>query len=99
MSDEATSARRKVRGRVVSDKMDKTVVVAVERFVKHPRVHKYVKRVRTFKAHDEENACKVDDFVIIEESRPLSRVGNPASAAVPWPRLRCESPSLCPALS
>ncbi len=73
MSDEASSARRKVRGRVVSDKMDKTVVVAVERFVKHPRVHKYVKRVRTFKAHDEDNSCKVDDFVIIEESRPLSR--------------------------
>ena len=64
---------RQVRGRVVSDKMDKTVVVSVERFVKHPRVHKYVKRVRTFKAHDETNACKVDDFVIIEECRPLSR--------------------------
>jgi len=53
--------------------MDKTVVVAVERFVKHPKVHKYVKRVRTFKAHDEDNACGVDDVVVIEETRPLSR--------------------------
>jgi small subunit ribosomal protein S17 len=74
MSDEvASSRRRQVRGRVVSDKMDKTVVVAVERTVKHPRYRKYVTRVRTFKAHDENNACKVDDLVVIEESRPLSR--------------------------
>lgn len=74
MSDEvASSRRRQVRGRVVSDKMDKTVVVAVERTVKHPRYRKYVTRVRTFKAHDENNACKVDDVVVIEESRPLSR--------------------------
>lgn len=73
MSEEVASGRRKVRGRVVSNKMDKTVVVSVERFVKHPRVHKYVKRVRTFKAHDEENACNVDDVVVLEETRPLSR--------------------------
>lgn len=69
----SSGQQRQVRGRVVSNKMDKTVVVSVERFVKHPRVHKYVKRVRTFKAHDEGNACKVDDFVVIEECRPLSR--------------------------
>lgn len=74
MSDEvASGGRRQVRGRVVSDKMDKTVVVSVERTVKHPRYRKYVTRVRTFKAHDESNACKVDDLVIIEECRPLSR--------------------------
>jgi small subunit ribosomal protein S17 len=74
MSDEVASGRRRqVRGRVVSDKMDKTVVVAVERTVKHPRYRKYLTRVRTFKAHDEENTCKVNDFVVIEESRPLSR--------------------------
>lgn len=74
MSDEVASGhRRQVRGRVVSDKMDKTVVVAVERTVKHPRYRKYLTRVRTFKAHDEENTYKVNDFVLIEETRPLSR--------------------------
>lgn len=65
---------RKVReGIVVSDKMDKTVVVAVERMYKHPRYRKYVSRMQTYKAHDETNECRVDDTVIIEESRPLSR--------------------------
>ena len=74
MSDENTNGgRRQVRGRVISDKMDKTVVVQVERTVKHPRYHKYIKHVRSFKAHDEDNSCKVNDLVIIEESRPLSR--------------------------
>ena len=66
--------RRKTRvGRVVSDKMDKTVVVQVGRIVKHPRYHKYIKRQKTYKVHDEENACKAGDTVVIEESRPLSR--------------------------
>lgn len=74
MSDEVTTGRRRrLRGRVVSDKMDKTVVVEVARTVKHPRYRKYVTHVRTFKAHDEENDYKVDDLVVIEESRPLSR--------------------------
>ena len=74
MSDETTNGgRRQVRGRVVSNKMDKTVVVEVERTVKHPRYHKYIKQVRSFKAHDEANACQVNELVIIEESRPLSR--------------------------
>ncbi len=74
MSDETTNGgRRQVRGRVTSDKMDKTVVVEVERTVKHPRYHKYIKHVRSFKAHDEDNSCKVNDMVVIEESRPLSR--------------------------
>lgn len=73
-SDEAAKGRRRqLRGRVVSDKMDKTVVVEVERTYKHPRYHKYVTQAKKFKAHDAENACKVDDQVIIEESRPLSR--------------------------
>lgn len=73
-SDEvAKGRRRQLRGRVVSDKMDKTVVVAVERMYKHPRYHKYVARMQTYKAHDEANECRVDDTVIIEESRPLSR--------------------------
>lgn len=74
MSDENSAGRRRqVRGRVVSNKMDKTVVVAVERTVKHKKYRKYVTRMRTFQAHDAENACAVDDLVIIEECRPLSR--------------------------
>ncbi len=60
-------------GVVVSDKMDKTVVVQVERLVKHPVYEKYVRRRAKFKAHDEDNACKVGDKVMIEECRPLSR--------------------------
>lgn len=74
MSDEnSTGRRRQVRGKVVSSKMDKTIVVAVERTVKHKKYRKYITRVRTFQAHDEQNACGVDDVVIIEECRPLSR--------------------------
>ena len=74
MSDEnSTGRRRQVRGKVVSNKMDKTIVVAVERTVKHKKYRKYITRTRTFQAHDEQNACSVDDLVIIEECRPLSR--------------------------
>ena len=60
-------------GVVVSDKMDKTVVVSVERLVKHPRYEKYVKRTKKFKAHDENNECQVGDVVRIMETRPLSK--------------------------
>lgn len=60
-------------GRVVSDKMDKTVVVAVERQTRHPLYKKTVKKVTKFKAHDEENRCKTGDKVTIIESRPVSR--------------------------
>jgi small subunit ribosomal protein S17 len=60
-------------GKVVSDKMDKTVTVAVERLYKHPLYKKIVKRVTKFKAHDEENRCRVGDTVKIIESRPLSK--------------------------
>ena len=60
-------------GEVVSDKMDKTVVVAVTRLVQHPVYKKIVKRVNRFKAHDENNSCKVGDKVAMVESRPLSR--------------------------
>jgi small subunit ribosomal protein S17 len=60
-------------GKVVSDKMDKTVVVAVTRTFQHPLYHKTVKKVAKFKAHDEENKCKAGDVVQIIESRPLSR--------------------------
>lgn len=60
-------------GTVVSDKMDKTVVVLVERLVKHRLYQKYVRRRVRFSAHDEKNACNIGDKVIITESRPLSR--------------------------
>ncbi len=60
-------------GIVVSDKMDKTVVVMVERLTKHPLYKKYIKRRKKFMAHDEENACRIGDKVLIEETRPLSR--------------------------
>ena len=65
---------RKTRvGKVVSDKMDKTVVVAIEDNVKHPLYKKIVKRTVKFKAHDENNACGVGDKVEIMETRPLSK--------------------------
>jgi len=65
---------RKTRvGKVVSDKMDKTVVVAIEDNVKHPLYKKIVKRTVKFKAHDENNACGIGDKVEIMETRPLSK--------------------------
>lgn len=60
-------------GEVISDKMQKTVVVAVKRITQHPLYKKTVKRVVKFKAHDEENKCKTGDMVTIIESRPFSR--------------------------
>jgi small subunit ribosomal protein S17 len=65
--------KRQVTGVVVSDKMDKTVVVQVERLVKHGLYKKYIRRRSNFAAHDETNACGVGDRVLITESRPLSR--------------------------
>ena len=65
---------RKTRvGRVVSDKMDKTIVVAVETFVKHPLYKKRVKNTVKFKVHDENNECGIGDTVKIMETRPLSK--------------------------
>ena len=65
---------RKTRtGKVVSDKMDKTIVVAVEDHVKHPLYKKIVKRTYKLKAHDENNECKVGDTVKVMETRPLSK--------------------------
>ncbi|PRR80497.1 30S ribosomal protein S17 [Clostridium liquoris] len=67
-------ANRKTRiGKVVSDKMDKTVVVAVETKVRHPLYGKTVNRTTKFKAHNENNEAKVNDRVLIMETRPLSR--------------------------
>ena len=65
---------RKTRvGVVVSDKMDKTAVIAVERQIKHPTYKKYIKRTTKFKAHDETNECQKGDVVKIMETRPLSK--------------------------
>ncbi|KUO73259.1 MAG: 30S ribosomal protein S17 [Clostridia bacterium BRH_c25] len=65
---------RKTRiGKVVSDKMDKTIVVAIETLVRHPLYGKSIKRTTRFKAHDENNECKIGDKVEIMETRPLSK--------------------------
>jgi len=68
-----STGRRTLTGRVVSDKMDKTVTIEVSRRVKHAKYHKYVTRTKKYKAHDEANQYAVDDVVVIKESRPLSR--------------------------
>ena len=62
-----------LKGTVVSDKMDKTVVVAVTRFVKHPKYKKYFKITKKYKAHSEDNAAKMGDNVSIVEGRPISK--------------------------
>ncbi|ETK33167.1 30S ribosomal protein S17 [Microbispora corallina] len=69
---EARNYRKTREGLVVSDKMDKTVVVAVEDRVKHPLYGKVIRRTTKYKAHDEQNACGVGDRVLLMETRPLS---------------------------
>jgi len=74
MAEKNTRGSRKVlRGRVVSDKMDKTVVVLVERVFRHPLYKKTVVRSKKYKAHDENNECRIGDIVEIMETRPLSK--------------------------
>ncbi len=68
-----TVKRKRFEGVVVSDKMDKTVVVEVRRFVKHPKYQKYMNFAKKYKAHDEDNAYKTGDKVTIEETRPISK--------------------------
>ena len=70
---EERNLRKTRTGKVVSDKMDKTIVVAVEDHVKHPLYKKIVKRTYKLKAHDENNECKVGDTVKVMEKRPLSK--------------------------
>jgi small subunit ribosomal protein S17 len=70
---EERNLRKTMVGTVISDKMDKTIVVAVETRVKHPIYKKTVKRTYKLKAHDEENSCKVGDVVRVMETRPLSK--------------------------
>jgi len=77
MSEEATAAntqsKRTVTGKVVSDKMDKSITVAIERKVKHPMYGKYVSRTTKLMAHDEENEAKAGDIVTLSECRPRSK--------------------------
>jgi small subunit ribosomal protein S17 len=70
---EQQQAARTVTGRVVSNKMEKTVTVAVERTVKHPLYGKYIRRTTKIHAHDEENGCREGDLVSIVQCRPLSK--------------------------
>lgn len=68
-----TTAKKKLQGVVVSDKMMKTVTVLVNRFVKHPKYGKFMNISKKYKAHDEENTYKEGDKVVIEECRPISK--------------------------
>jgi small subunit ribosomal protein S17 len=74
---ETTTTKRNLRkekvGVVTSNKMTKSITVAVERKVKHPKYGKFVKKTSTFMAHDEKNECNIGDTVRIEETRPLSK--------------------------
>jgi len=72
MEQQASTRKTRV-GKVMSNKMDKTVVVAVERLIQDTKYRKFVRRRNTFKAHDPQNACSVGDQVLIEESRPVSK--------------------------
>jgi len=73
MSEETRKALRTITGRVVSDKMDKTVSVAIERLIKHPVYGKYIRRTTKVLAHDAANECKEGDRVSISECRPVSK--------------------------
>jgi len=73
MTEAAQKSARTINGKVVSDKMDKSITVLVERRVKHPIYGKYVKRSTKVHAHDENNECNIGDTVTIAETRPLSK--------------------------
>ena len=73
MSEDTKKVQRTIVGRVVSDKMDKTVSVAIERLIKHPVYGKYIRRTSKVLAHDEANECKPGDRVAISEGRPISK--------------------------
>jgi small subunit ribosomal protein S17 len=76
MENTARNLRKERIGIVVSDKMDKTITVSVERKVKHPMYGKFVKMTKKFHAHDEKNDCGIGDTVRIMETRPLSKLKN-----------------------
>ena len=73
MSEETKKVKRTIVGRVVSDKMDKTVSVAIERLIKHPVYGKYIRRTSKVLAHDASNECKPGDRVEISECKPISK--------------------------
>ncbi|KHF25433.1 30S ribosomal protein S17 [Solemya velum gill symbiont] len=73
MSEEQTVSNRTLTGRVVSNKMDKSITVVVERKVKHPLYGKYVRRSTKVHAHDANNECRTGDVVMVEQCRPLSK--------------------------
>lgn len=74
MTEQTQSAiHRTVVGKVISDKMDKTIVVEIERKIKHPLYGKYIRRRSKMYAHDADNTCKTGDVVMIKQSRPLSK--------------------------
>lgn len=73
MVTETGKSKKKKTGRVVSNKMEKTVVVVVEYYIPHRLYNKRVRHLSKFKAHDEQNACNIGDVVLIEETRPLSK--------------------------
>lgn len=72
-TDKLHKKPRTIQGKVVSDKMNKTIVVETERKVKHPLYGKFVRRFTKMYAHDENNTCRIGDLVLIEQSRPLSK--------------------------
>ena len=73
MSEESQKSTRTVKGQVVSDKMNKTITVLVERKVKHPLYGKVVRRSTKYHAHDENNESKIGDTVVIEQCRPIAK--------------------------
>ena len=73
IENQQNTEARTLMGKVVSDKMDKTITVLIERRVKHPLYGKYMSKSSKLKAHDEENSCNIGDVVTIGESRPLSK--------------------------
>ena len=73
MNDQQAADNRTLQGRVVSDKMNKSVTVMIERRVKHPIYGKFVRKSTKVHAHDENNECQVGDVVVVEQCRPLSK--------------------------
>ena len=71
---EQSQANRTLQGRVVSDKMNKSITVQIERKIKHPLYGKYIRRSTKVHAHDENNECQVGDVVVVEQCRPLSKL-------------------------
>ncbi len=73
MTEQKTD-KRTVNGRVISNRMDKTVTIVVERLIRHPLYGKYIRRTTKLHAHDEDNRCQLGDWVSVEECRPMSKI-------------------------